>query len=70
MEVTVQRDQVQGVLYTSKKEMQLRRIRDPMLKSIATALPHEILEMIYVLSLSHRYDLRLSTRHRPISYRC
>jgi hypothetical protein len=50
--------------------MQLRRIRDPMLKSIATALPHEILEMIYVLSLSHRYDLRLSTRHRPISYRC
>jgi hypothetical protein len=51
------------------QQLRLRRIRDPMLKSIAKALPQEILEMIYVLSLSHRYDLRLSTRHRRISYR-
>jgi hypothetical protein len=50
--------------------MQLRRIRDPMLKSIATALPQELLEMIYVLFNDQPYDLRLSTRHRRISYRC
>jgi hypothetical protein len=55
--------------YNQKKEMQLRRIRDPMLKSIATALPQELLEMIYVLSQCSRYDLRLSTRHRRTSYR-
>jgi hypothetical protein len=53
------------------QQLRLRRIRDPMLKSIAKALPQEILEYIYVLSQSDQpYDLRFSTQHHRISYRC